>query len=222
MVSREIASRVPAAEPRCRIIPNGVDLERFRPGRRAEARNALGVAPDVPVWLFVGHGFRRKGLETALRAVHSSRASSGELWVAGGDPPAAWERLASEIGVSAQVRFLGPRRDVERLYAAADALILPTRYDAFANVTLEAAASGCVPVTTPQNGAAEWFGDACATVSATDVEGFAEWLDRLAEPAERDRLATAARRRAEDASWSRHIDALRRLYRERAPEREPQ
>ncbi len=218
MVSREIGARVPGAAARCRMIPNGVDLERFRPGRRAEARKALSVDADTPLWLFVGSGFRRKGLETALRAVRAARTSSGVLWVAGGDPVDAWERLAEDIGVRSRVRFLGPRRDVEDLYAAADALILPTRYDAFANVTLEAAASGCFPVTTPQNGAAEWFGDACATVGATDVDGFATWLDRLAEPSERLRLAAAARRRAEDASWPRHIDALRALYREGPPD----
>ncbi|NNL87367.1 MAG: glycosyltransferase family 4 protein [Myxococcales bacterium] len=219
MVAREIGARYGPLGRRCRIIPNGVDLERFHPEQRERARRALQIDGTATIWLFVGHGFRRKGLDTALRALHLSRDGTSELWVAGGDAVERWRRRAAVLGLASRVRFLGPRDDTPQLYAAADALILPTRYDAFANVTLEASASGCFAVTSRQNGAAEWFGDACAAVeNAEDAEAFARWLDRLGDPAERTRLGEAARRRAEDASWPRHISALRALYAEGAPD----
>jgi UDP-glucose:(heptosyl)LPS alpha-1,3-glucosyltransferase len=219
MVAREIRARYGPLGTRCRIIPNGVDLERFHPERRERARRALEIGGTAPVWLFVGHGFRRKGLDTALRALRLSRDPSSELWVAGGDAIEPWQQRAAALGLASRVRFLGPRDDTAQLYAAADALILPTRYDAFANVTLEASASGCVAITSRQNGAAEWLGDACAAVEdAEDAEAFAGWLDRLGDPAERTRLGAAARRRAEYASWPRHIAALRALYAKGTPD----
>ena len=55
-----------------------------------------------------------------------------QLWVAGADRTARWQRAARSLGVESRVRFLGFRRDMRTLYAAADALLLPTRYDACA------------------------------------------------------------------------------------------
>ena len=144
------------------VTYNGVDLERFRPGRRGEARAALrrthgGI--DQKVWLFAGDGFRRKGLDTALAALSRSRDASSLLWVAGRDDPAPWQASARALGLGERVRFLGRPDDLADFFAAADGLLLPTRYDAFANVCLEAAASGCPTLTSASNGAAEILGD---------------------------------------------------------------
>ena len=137
------------------------------------------------------------------------------LWVAGGDDPRAGLRLAKKLAVGARVNFLGHRDDLPELHAAADALLLPTRYDAFANVCLEAAASGLPVVTSGANGAARWLGSAGITVDdPEDVSGFAKALDALADPERRRSLGAAARERAEGASWPRHVEALRALYRE--------
>jgi tRNA A-37 threonylcarbamoyl transferase component Bud32 len=135
------------------------------------------------------------------------------LWVAGADTTTHWRRLANEIGVGDRVRFLGQRDDLEDVYAAADALILPTRYDAFANVCLEAAAAGLAVVTSGANGAARWIGDAGLIVEdPEDFEGFARALDALADPMTRAQLGSSARRRAEALSWPVHVRALRGLY----------
>jgi UDP-glucose:(heptosyl)LPS alpha-1,3-glucosyltransferase len=197
------------------VIPNGVDLARFDPARRAALgpplRAALG-AGEAPVWLFLGSGWERKGLDTALRAIAAGGPSRAVLWVAGRDETAPWRGRARALGVVERVRFLGVRTDPEALLAAADALVLPTRYDAFANASLEAAASGIPVVTSAANGAAEILGEGALVVAdAEDAPGFAAALDALAEPATRRARGAAARRAAERHGWPVHVSALRAL-----------
>ena len=222
MVRDELAARGVPRE-RLVVIANGVDLERFHPRRREAAFRRLrepmvpagGGGPgaaDAPVWLFAGSGFRRKGLEVALRALARS-APSAMLWVAGRDEPAPWRRRAEALGVGPRVRFLGLRDDLADLYAAADALLLPTRYDAFANVCLEALASGLPVVTSGANGAALLVREAGVVVEDPgDVDGFAKALDGLADPARRAGLGQRARALAQGHGWDAHAAALCELY----------
>jgi len=222
MVRDEIRARYGVPAERFAVLPNGVDTERFHPRRRAAEGAALRreLAPDAArVWLLAGHGLRRKGLDTLLRALAARRArgeaKDEELWVAGDDDPGPWRALAARLRVAERVRFLGPREDLPAVYAAADALVLPTRYDAFANVCLEAAAAGLAVVTSGANGAARWLGGAGVVVEdPEDVEGLAAALDALAAPGRRAALGEAARARAEGASWDAHLRALRALYAE--------
>ena len=137
LVKKEIAERYPSARPRLSVIPYGVDAGRFDAERHArsglELRRQLG-AGDATVWLLAGSGWRRKGLDTAFRALALAADRRSELWVAGRDSIRPWRRLADRLGVGERVHFLGPRDDLERVYAAADGLLLPTRYDAFGMV----------------------------------------------------------------------------------------
>jgi UDP-glucose:(heptosyl)LPS alpha-1,3-glucosyltransferase len=217
MVRDEIAARYGVADERLVVIPNGVDLERFHPGRRdaegARLRDELG-AKDRTVWVLVGNGLWRKGLDTALAALARSADRETELWVAGRDDPEPWRRRAAAAGVAERVRFLGARRDVETVYAAGDALLLPTRYDAFANATLEAAAAGLPVLTSAANGAADLLRDAGYVVrDPEDAAGFAAALDALGDRVTRAELGRRARATAETLSWERHVEALRALYR---------
>lgn len=217
MVLRELRAAHGVPEPRLALIWNGVDLARFDPARRGAERERvraeLGAGAGVPAWLLVGSELHRKGLDTALRALAAGGPAEAELWVCGRGRPEPWRRRAERLGVAARVRFVAARPDVERLYAAADALLLPTRYDAFANVCLEAAASGLPVVTSGANGAADLLrGAALVVEDPEDVAGFAKALDALADPALRERLGAAARARAEERSWARHVEELRALY----------
>ncbi len=133
---------------RVEVVYNGVDLERFRPDPQVRAQVRADLGAEGPVALFLGTGFRRKGLDVAIRAL----PEGWTLWVAGKDRP--WT-LPSRRSSSVRVRFLGPWQDAERLLQAADVMILPTRYDPFANACLEALACGIPVLTTPDNGAAE-------------------------------------------------------------------
>ncbi|MEW5725419.1 MAG: glycosyltransferase family 4 protein [Thermodesulfobacteriota bacterium] len=139
-----------------RVLYNGVDRARFHPGlssrHRDGLRRELGLSPGDPVTLFVGSGFRRKGLKELIEAVALTRAV---LLVAGGDRKEPYERLARRRGAAGRVLFLGPRPDVDRLYGAADLFVLPSWYEPFSNACLEALAAGLPVVTTAESGAAE-------------------------------------------------------------------
>jgi len=213
MVRSEIRRRYEVPDERLALVRNGVDLERFHPRNRsgsgAKLRARLG-ASIAPVWLFAGSGYERKGLDTALHALARSRPADAQLWVAGRDSRTRWQRLARRLGVAARVSFLGFQPDLAPVYAAVDALLLPSRYDAFGNVCLEAAAAGLPVVTSGAVGAAELFSHSGGVVAdPEDVAGFALELERLHDPALRARRASDARKIAETLSWERQIDALR-------------
>jgi UDP-glucose:(heptosyl)LPS alpha-1,3-glucosyltransferase len=152
------------AAKRVEVVYNGVDLARFRPDAqvRAEVRSEQGA--DGPVAVFLGNGARRKGLDIAVAAL----PSRWTLWIVGSDPP---------FPAPSNVRFLGGARTPERFLQAADAMILPTRYDPFANACLEAMACGVVPLTTPANGAAEVLPE--SWLIAEEPDAFRSALERL-------------------------------------------
>ncbi len=197
------------------LLPNGVDAERFDPGLLADEARGLrrAHAPHASqVWLLPGSGWHRKGLDTALRAL--ARGDAGAcLWVAGRDDPTRWIERARDLGIADRVDFLGARDDLPAVYAAADAVVLPTRYDPFANVTIEAAAAARPVVTTRANGASEWLGDdLIALDDANDDVALAAALAALTQLDERRRRGESLAARARTLDWSSHAKALRGEY----------
>lgn len=171
MAADELQSWYNLPKEKIRLIRNGVDLERFQPGE-----GALPV--PQPAVAFLGSGFARKGLAVAIRAV--ARLTGVHLAVIGHDARAhRYHRLAARLGVDKRVHLLGASATPERLLAGAKAMILPTRYDPFANACLEALACGVPVITSGANGAAEVLPEPWMTVSdPADVEGFAIALER--------------------------------------------
>jgi glycosyltransferase involved in cell wall biosynthesis len=129
-------------------IPNGVDAERFAPAdaaERARLRAALGVAGEAPVLLFVGSLEPAKGTDDLLAAFREVARARPEarLLLAGPGRPREERRLRALARDLPGVVFLGPRRDVEGLYRAADLFLFPSHTEGFGLCVLEAMASGC-------------------------------------------------------------------------------
>jgi UDP-glucose:(heptosyl)LPS alpha-1,3-glucosyltransferase len=203
MVREEVLRRFRIAPEKLHVIYNGIDLEHFSPARavalRGEARAALGCAPRDTVFLFVGSGFARKGLDGAIRSL--ARAGNEAFWlvVVGRDRhQARFEALARDAGVASRVRFLGPRSDVRPLYAAADCFILPTRYDPFPNTVLEALAMGLPAIVSSRCGAAEIIekGANGWICEPDDVAGVAALMGEADGAIRKGTSAEAARRSA--------------------------
>ena len=217
-VKRELERRFPGKP--ASVVPNGVDLERFRPNRadRAAVRAELGARDHRLVALFAGHGWTRKGLVPAIEALPRARSNGAEveLWVVGEGDPERYGAIAEANGIRAHVRFLGPRRDLDRLYRGADVLVLPSSFETFGIVLAEAAASGTPAIATRTGVVEELFGDGeSGIVVDRDPAAIAAALTALAH--DRNRLAAmgrAARRRAAAFTWDRSTDALLGVYEE--------
>jgi UDP-glucose:(heptosyl)LPS alpha-1,3-glucosyltransferase len=215
MVRDDIAHRFGVAPEKLHVIHNGVDLQRFHPGLRAEHRTALrtaqGIPAEAPLLLFVGSGFERKGLRPLLQAV--ARLPGVWLAVVGKDKRRAeMEKLAAMLGIGDRCRLAGPQPDVRPWYGSADAMALPTLYDPFPNAVLEALACGLPTLTSHGSGAAELIDDnSGAVVDALDVASMAAALQRLLD-GDRAAGALAARQAAERCALDDMTDRLLDLY----------
>ncbi|HRU05381.1 MAG TPA: glycosyltransferase [Candidatus Brocadiia bacterium] len=216
-VRRFCVERIGLAPDKVRVIRNGLDLARFD---AALAAGPLAPLPEAegPVVLCVGRLEEQKGHVYLLRAL-AGLARAGRrprLWLAGGGPlRASLEAMARELGVAAQVDFLGGRDDVPALLNRADALALPSLWEGLPNAVIEAMAAsrpvaataipGTDELVTPETG---------LLVPPRDPESLAAALARLLDDAAlRARLGAAGRRRVErDFTLARMIAETEALY----------
>ena len=181
------------------VLRNGVDLELFRPEERQAARAAFGVSRFALV--SVGHLIPRKGHDLVIRALCG--LPDVELLIAGSGPEEeALKRLASNLRVDDRVRLLGslPQFQLRTLYSAADALVLASSREGWANVLLEAMACGCPVVASNVWGAPEIVAapEAGVLMRERSATGVVDGLARL-RAVTPDRAAT--RRYAEKLDW---------------------
>ncbi|MFS0737076.1 glycosyltransferase [Sphingomonas sp. 1P06PA] len=198
-----IALGLPA--DRIAIHYTGVDLESFRPGDRSVLKAARGVSG--PLFVSVGNLVEQKGHRTAIAAV--ARMPGATLLIAGGGPDEpVLRRLIDTLGVADRVRLLGrqPHAALPDLFAAADALVLPTAGEGLANVWIEAMACGTPVVTTDVGGAREAIDRPAAgrLVPAEPEPIVAALQSILADPPG----PAAVRASAERFTWARNSDAL--------------
>jgi UDP-glucose:(heptosyl)LPS alpha-1,3-glucosyltransferase len=212
----------------CRVAPNGVDHRRFRPdmSSRAQRREDLGASDDDFVAIFVGGDWTRKGLDIAISAVSKARRSHGvpvNLWIVGRGDESSYRGLARREGVEGQVRFLGPLSDTERYYTAADALVLPSLYESFSLVAVEAAACGLPLIATSSDGVLADFQAASATlICERSPSAVGQALYQLAsDPRRREELGRRAQKQSERYTWERQANTLVRLYRSLSREGRP-
>lgn len=203
------------------VVYNGVDLERFHPDKRAlhrdAVRDALRVPKDAVLFLCVGSGFERKGVRFLLEATQylDAKADWRILVVGKGN----WERYLKYAPERLRPRLIyrEPVKDLERYYAAADAFVLPSIYEPFGNVNLEALASGLPVVTTRFCGAADIIEHGINGLIVEDPgnrEEIAANMNRLMRNEEREGMGRLARIVAEKFPPSRNTGAMLGLYKE--------
>lgn len=225
------------ADPsRIHTIPCGVDLRRFRPRDMAAARAALGV-PPLPhrLLLLVGRVEPLKGIDALIGAVallrerHPIWAGQVTALVVGGEPEEARSRwnseqrrlhaLRTELGVSDAVRFVGarPQDQLPLFYAAADVVTMPSHYESFGMVALEAMACGRPVVATSAGGPAYIVEDGTSglLVQPNDPEGLADRLERLlVDNALREAVSAQAHQRARRFGWPLVACEVLQVYRQ--------
>jgi glycosyltransferase involved in cell wall biosynthesis len=195
------------------VLYNGVDLEEFcpRPGTGYLHRE-LGIPDGAPLACTIGQIGLRKGQDVLARAAIMLADKLPELhWLIVGDrhsEKGESRQFEAELhraaeGLAGRLHFLGYRNDAPQLLRELTILVHPARQEPLGRVLLEAAASGVATVATDVGGTREVFppdADAAVLVPPDDPQAIAGAVRRLVEdPVQRVRIATAARRRAEEA-----------------------
>ena len=215
------------------VIPPGVDTSHFYPIPADEARQFIGLDPDARMILFVGRIERLKGLDTLIRAVACLRLKDLpepiSLVVIGGNPDVAPEemttemariqRMCNELTMGKMVAFLG-RRDQSTLpyyYSAAEVVVMPSHYESFGMVALEAMACGTPVIASQVGGLAFLVEDGVTgyTVPAEDHDALCEKLTAiLGDESLRKKMGRNAAMNARNYDWKKIAKQIVGVYEE--------
>jgi glycosyltransferase involved in cell wall biosynthesis len=211
------------------MVPCGTDIERLGAIERLAARQELSIPPEAKVVLYVGRFDRRKGIETLVRAIALSKLrgnSDLRLIIAGGFRPGESDgiecdrihSIVKELGLDSITTFPGrlTESDLPIYYAAANVCVVPSHYEPFGLVAIEAMACR-TPVIASKVGGLQFTVVPEITgllVPPQDDFAFAQAIDRiLSDPAWGDQLGQMARQRVEIAmSWDSVASRLGTLY----------
>lgn len=220
LVKNQICRRYGLSDEEVEVVYNGIDLERFHPRNiekyRAVVRSELGLADDMPVVLCVANDYERKGLGTLLRAL--GRLDRAVCLVIGKERPhrhQQYVQLAEDLGIAARVRFLGVRPDVERYFAASDLFCLPTYFDAFGMVVLEAMASGIPSIISKSAGASEVIAEGetgSVLPDPDDDQTLAGLMRPFMDQAVAQKAGLRAREECRRFSWDSHFNRILEIY----------
>lgn len=212
------------------IIPPGVDTGHFYPIPMDEARQYIGVDPNNKLILFVGRVEPLKGLDTLIRAISWHRTfKPGQVTLAviGGDPDASpqemteemarIQKLCDELCMGRMVVFLGKRAQVTLpyYYSAADVLVMPSHYESFGMVALEAMACG-TPVIASQVGGLAFLvqdGETGYHVPDQDPKALCEKLMiLLSDERQRAAMGLRAAEYAQSYAWAKIATQIIEVY----------
>ena len=211
---------------------NGIDTARFHPDKRGEWRDEyverLSMPPNPFFVLCVGHDYRRKGVPALIQAAAKVKERGGlpdgralRICIVGRESHHYERELAAEIkrlDVVDSIRLYGTQDLVDRWHAFSDLFVLPTRFDAFGNVVLEALATGVPALVSVKAGAAEVIEEGKTgwrLQDPDDANTIADTIMKLAgDEALRQRMGKAARAAAEALSWDRHFEKMFAIYEE--------
>jgi D-inositol-3-phosphate glycosyltransferase len=215
---------------RIAVIPCGVDTANFRPHPQAEARQRVGLPPQpAKIALFVGRIEPLKGLDTLIQATSLAVRDRPELQlvVVGGDAHAREDQwgseerrlreLVAELGMCEHVRFIGsrPQAQLPLLYSAADMVAVPSHYESFGLVALEAQACGTPVIASDVGGLKYTVRDGVSGFLEpwNDSHAFAARIRHLVEhEGLREEMGAHAIANAQSYAWPRIADQVLALY----------
>ncbi len=219
------------SERKLTIIPPGVDTSHFYPIPADEAKQFVGLRPEDRMVLFVGRIEPLKGIDTLIQAMSCLTIKESNLPVhlaiIGGEPEAGpqdmtaemarLQKLCDDLAVGRTVVFLG-RRDQDTLpyyYSAAEVVVMPSHYESFGMVALEAMACG-TPVIASEVGGLAFLvqdGETGFTVPDGDPDKLCDRLSRLLGDGDlRMKMGDCAAEYALSYSWERIANQITRVY----------
>ncbi|MDC9596835.1 glycosyltransferase family 4 protein [Xenorhabdus anantnagensis] len=177
MIKREVMEDFGLPDEKISVIYNAIDQSQFFPTGEAERlalRQEYAIPAQSKCFVYVGSGFERKGLKAAIEAISMTDAY---LVVVGQDKEEnKYKQLVNSLGCHERIRFMGVQKKTLPFYQMVDGLLLPTLYDPFPNVILEAMACGLPVITSNTCGGAEFIitGENGFVCDALDTSALAE------------------------------------------------
>ncbi len=161
MIREQIIDEYNIEPSKIEVVYNGVEYCKVNhKAAWKKISSEFHLEMNSKIILFVGSGFKRKGVDEFLQILSKLKYQNFKAFIVGKEKKIDSYRLrAYELGLKEKVFFTGPIRNVNDFYTVADVFILPTRYEPFSNVILEAMSFGSVVFTTKQNGAHEIISD---------------------------------------------------------------
>jgi D-inositol-3-phosphate glycosyltransferase len=223
-----------ADDKKMTVIPPGVDVSHFYPIPSDEAKMFIGLKPDDRMILFVGRIEPLKGVDTLIQAMSCLQVKEADgkplhLAIIGGDPAASPEemntemarlqKLCADLGLDQSVVFLG-MRDQDKLpyyYSAAEVVVMPSHYESFGMVALEAMACG-TPVIASEVGGLGYLvrdGETGFTIPDQEPDTLCDKISWLLNDGELH--ATMSRKAveyAQDYAWEKIAKQIVRVYQE--------
>ena len=201
------------------VIYNGVDTDAFTPRMRLQYRDTVRakyrIASDEVLLLFVGSGFKRKGLKYVIDAFPFIKDKKIKLLVVGKGKTRKYQKLAKDNGITDKIIFAGVYKNIQEIYAAGDIFVFPSEYDAFGTACLEAMASGLPVIASKTSGVSEILThgkDGFVINHPINAQEIAHYIHLLLEEEKRGQMGTAARQKAELYSFEANVEKTLRIY----------
>jgi glycosyltransferase involved in cell wall biosynthesis len=175
------------SEDKVSVVPNGVDIEKFKPAGKEYARNMLNLPQDKKIVLFVGALKKIKGVDYLIEAAKSFLDTNISLYMVGRDDgmKKSLEKRAHELKIDNHIKFTGPvnHEDIPLWLSASDILVLPSLSEGRPNVILEAFACEVPVVATNVGGIPELMinGETGYLVTAKNPMELSEKVNKLLE-----------------------------------------
>ncbi|MBM4056127.1 MAG: glycosyltransferase family 4 protein [Planctomycetes bacterium] len=202
------------------VIYNGVDTNFFTPDNRLKYRDTIrslyGVGPNDILLVFVGSGFKRKGLIHVINALAMMDMQRNfKLLVVGKGDEKKFRSIAKERGIYERIIFAGTSKEVQKIYASGDIFVFPSEYDAFGTACLEAMASGLPVIVSKASGASEIIDDGkdgFVIEHPINAKEILNSLNALHEKEKREQMGIAARHKSEKYSLDENINKTLLIY----------
>ncbi len=218
MVKAEIQHYFGLTDDYFSVIYNGIDTAVFHPQLKDEfnqtLRSTYHIPPTATVFLYVGSGFERKGLQAVIQAFARLDATNYLIVVGKDRRLKHYQKLAKTLEVAERTLFVGGQNDVRPFYGAADVFVLPTLYDPFPNAVLEAMACGLPVITSTKSGSAELIASGMNgyVFDALDTNAISTAMQNLVDKPLRQRMGEAARQTVLPLTLTAVGDQLAALY----------
>lgn len=199
------------------VIHNGVEWHEMQSdfseweAKRESALKKWHLNPHHYHFLFIGNGYLRKGLDRLLLGLSKLKRRDFHLSVVGKDRHMkSYQSKVETLGLTKQVRFFGPSSDISTFYQLADSLVIPSFYDPFANVTIEALAMGLYVISSKTNGGCEILTPANGTIieDLLDTEAVIASLEKALQHPKTKQSANQIRNSVAHLDFSKQMRLL--------------